>query len=164
MTLRAEATAAALDKAINARQNAYYAKYAPAQQQDIISVMKSFYQTYHLPTEVNVSNPTSKPEMLIALRAVIDSETSAIQAQDAEHPPLGGPVETNPFGPTGYTFPVDDSIAQNFRAQISLMDQQFAQFMASQNLDNLKQVFTNELQGIDLDVKQLQIAYISIQF
>lgn len=41
------------------------------------------------------------------------------------------------------------------------MDQQFSQFMAGQNLPNLKQVFDNELQNIDLDVKRLQIAYLN---
>jgi hypothetical protein len=60
----------------------------------------------------------------------------------------------------GYRVPNIESNAQLLRAQISLMDQQFAQYMYGQNLPNLEQVFANELQSIDLDVKRLQVAYL----
>lgn len=60
----------------------------------------------------------------------------------------------------GYRVPSLENAAQNHRSQISLMDEQFAQFMFGQNLPNLEQVFTNELQAIDLDVKRLQVAYL----
>jgi hypothetical protein len=60
----------------------------------------------------------------------------------------------------GYRVPAAEAAAQNQRAQISLLDEQFAAFMFAQNLANLPQVFTNELQAIDLDVKRLQVAYL----
>ncbi len=60
----------------------------------------------------------------------------------------------------GYRVPHLESAAQNQRAQISLMDERFAQFMANQNLPNLEQVFDNDLRSMDLDVKRLQVAYL----
>jgi hypothetical protein len=60
----------------------------------------------------------------------------------------------------GYRVPGLENAAQNHRSQISLMDEQFAQFMLGQNLPYLEQVFANELQAIDLDVKRLQVAYL----
>lgn len=64
---------------------------------------------------------------------------------------------------TGYTYrvPGSEGEAQYQRAQISLMDQQFAQFMYGQNLPNLTTVFQNELNSIDADVYRLQIAYLN---
>jgi hypothetical protein len=44
----------------------------------------------------------------------------------------------------GYRMPKIESQAQNERAQISLIDQRYAQFMFAQNLPNLAQVFQNE--------------------
>ena len=63
--------------------------------------------------------------------------------------------------------PFFESQAQNQRAQISLIDQQFAQFMRlppllyGPNLPNLATVFQNELNSIDADVYRLQIAYLN---
>lgn len=61
----------------------------------------------------------------------------------------------------GYRVPSIENQAQNERAQISLIDQQFAQFMAGQNLPNLAQVFQNELKSIDLSVYQLQVGFLN---
>ena len=61
----------------------------------------------------------------------------------------------------GYRIPNAEIQAQNQRAQISLMDEQYAQFMFAQNLPNLDTVFTNELRSIDLDVKRLQVRYLN---
>ena len=61
----------------------------------------------------------------------------------------------------GYRVPYIECQAQNARAQISLIDQQFAQFMAGQNLSNLGAVLGNELSIIDLTVQQLQVAFIN---
>jgi biotin carboxyl carrier protein len=61
----------------------------------------------------------------------------------------------------GYRMPSIESQAQNERAQISLIDQQFAQFMAGQNLPNLATVFQNQLDSIDLSVYQLQIGFLN---
>jgi hypothetical protein len=64
---------------------------------------------------------------------------------------------------TGYDYRIPDieSSARNDRAQISLMDEQFTQFMAGQNIPYLQQVFGNELAVIDLGVKRLQVAYLN---
>jgi len=60
-----------------------------------------------------------------------------------------------------YRMPDIEREAQNQRAQISLIDQQFAQFMFGQNLPYLTSVFANELQSIDCDVYQLQVAFLN---
>ena len=61
----------------------------------------------------------------------------------------------------GYRTPFFENQAQNQRAQISLIDQQFAQLMFGQNLPNLAQVFQNELNTIDNNVYRLQIAFLN---
>jgi HlyD family secretion protein len=61
----------------------------------------------------------------------------------------------------GYRVPYLESAAQFERAQISLMDQQFAQYMYGQNLPNLATVFANELTNIDASVYRLQVAYLN---
>lgn len=60
----------------------------------------------------------------------------------------------------GYRTPYYEGAAQFERAQISLIDQQFAQFMYSQNLPHLAQVFQNELNSIDSNVFRLQVAFL----
>ena len=60
-----------------------------------------------------------------------------------------------------YRVPYFECQAQYARAQISLNDQQFALTMATQNLADLPTVFQNELISIDLNVYQLQIAFLN---
>jgi hypothetical protein len=60
-----------------------------------------------------------------------------------------------------YRVPYLEAAAQFERAQISLIDQQFAQFMYGQNLPNLLTVFNNELNSIDGNVFRLQVAYLN---
>jgi biotin carboxyl carrier protein len=249
-SLRAEPRKAALDKAISARQNAYFAKYgnAPA----IISLMNDFYS----PAVID-----SKPNRLAILSALADDQANELKAAYTSDnrtgvvkttnsalqsttetagytsetgsstqsgsiteygqsndesigipdvsgtinpPPAGGgtiPWSVNEavnvdldYGTSketstsngsstsndrstsygsaqelqtivntdyGYRIPYLESQAQNQRAQISLIDQQFAQFMYGQNLPNLATVFQNELTSIDADVYRLQIAYLN---
>ena len=61
----------------------------------------------------------------------------------------------------GYRVPAAENNAQFQRTQISLIDEQFSQFMFGQNLPNLTTVFQNELLAIDLGVKRLQVAYLN---
>jgi hypothetical protein len=66
----------------------------------------------------------------------------------------------------GYRIPFLECQAQNERAQISLIDERFTQFMAGQSVANLgftelSRMFTNELNSIDNDVFQLQVAYLN---
>jgi hypothetical protein len=59
-----------------------------------------------------------------------------------------------------YRHPSLENEAQYQRAQVSLLDEQFSQFMFGQNLPFLNIAFTNELKAIDLDVKRLQVAFL----
>jgi hypothetical protein len=61
----------------------------------------------------------------------------------------------------GYRVPSIESQAQNERAQISLIDQQYTQFLAGQTLPNLTTVMNNELSSIDLGVHQLQVGLLN---
>ncbi|HEY4077650.1 MAG TPA: hypothetical protein VGM26_12050 [Rhizomicrobium sp.] len=61
----------------------------------------------------------------------------------------------------GYRTPYLDNLAQYERSQISLIDEEFAQFMSGQNLPYLAAVFQNELSSIDSDVYRTQIAYLN---
>jgi HlyD family secretion protein len=185
MTLRAESVAAVLDKAINARQNSFLAKYS--NQAEIIAAMQSFYN----PTSPLPNPSTSKPDALnslygtaisqmIALMGAYTDGLGASQAFPNDVPPqptvVPGPsgFSTTKGGPnfgdsqqtianTAYPWrtPLLDAQAQGLRAQISLLDQQMSQFMAGQNLPFLENVFNNNKQSMDLDVKQLQIAYLN---
>jgi len=61
----------------------------------------------------------------------------------------------------GYRMPSLENLAQNERAQISLMDEMFDQYMLGLGLPNLEQTLKNELNSIDGDVFRLQIAYLN---
>ncbi|HTH99608.1 MAG TPA: hypothetical protein VL752_01575 [Acidisoma sp.] len=61
----------------------------------------------------------------------------------------------------GYRIPSIENQAQNERAQISLLDQQYTQFLAVQSLPNLATSMQNELRAIDLGVYQLQVGYLN---
>jgi len=61
----------------------------------------------------------------------------------------------------GYRIPHLENLAQYERAQISLIDEQFSQFMYGQSLPYLAAIFANELQAIDSSVYQLQVAYLN---
>ncbi len=61
----------------------------------------------------------------------------------------------------GYRIPAIENQAQNERAQASLIDQQYTQFLAGQSLPNLATAMKNELSAIDLGVNQLQVGYLS---
>ena len=57
-----------------------------------------------------------------------------------------------------YRTPYLEAQARNLRAQISLREQKFELFMLGQNIPHLEQIFKNELDSVDNDVHQLQIA------
>jgi biotin carboxyl carrier protein len=71
--------------------------------------------------------------------------------------------ETQTITNTGYDYhvPTIEAKAQYARAQISLIDEQYDQFIDEQKILHLNQIFANELKMIDLDVKQLQVAYLN---
>jgi hypothetical protein len=61
----------------------------------------------------------------------------------------------------GYRVPSIEAQAQNERAQISLIDQQYTQFLAGQTLPQLATVMQNELGSIDSGVYQLQVGFLN---
>jgi biotin carboxyl carrier protein len=71
--------------------------------------------------------------------------------------------ETQTIINTGYDYhvPSIEAKAQYLRAQISLIDEQYDQFIDEQKVLSLNEIFANELKMIDLDVKQLQVAYLN---
>jgi hypothetical protein len=179
MCLRAEGVKAALDKGCALRANIYYAKFG--NQSDIITQMRKYY---------SASNSSSKPAYLTALSklaakqytdlnnaynaagigGVVTSTSSTLAGTTT-----GTVSDTNPsnvatnnltdnqtmtYTDYGYRIPSIEANAQNSRAQISLIDEQFAQYMAGQYLPNLENVFANELTSINMDVKRLQVAYL----
>ena len=202
VALRAEPMKAALNKAINARANAYYAKYANAPA--IISRIQKDYSpsiSDSKPVRLEVLSSISQDQMEQLRDAYISdgktnvvkttdlessSESSVISMRDeenrAEFDALGaetiGLVFTGPgkvgldrqlsrnkgsakSTDYGYRIPHLENLAQYERAQISLIDQQFAQFMSGQTIPYLTAVFQNELSSIDSDVFRLQIAYLN---
>ncbi len=200
-TLRAEGRKLALRKAINARQNAFYAKYGTNQQTQIINTMNGYYSN---------SNSDSKPARLSRLSSMLDQQwneldqqyqndhrtgvvkttsitsiSNTVSGQFVENVNLlggGFPVPpqsenwTAELAPAdvsltqesgagisnvmgyGYRIPSIEDHAKYERAKVNLIDQQFAQFMAGQTLPNLKQIFENELESIDMDVCRLQVS------
>jgi biotin carboxyl carrier protein len=224
--LRSEPRKAVLDKAVNARQNAYFAKYGSATA--IITQMNKFYSTSSTLSkpnrlaklsdlaneQANKLNAAYQPDRTGVVKtttsvlnstttgggskvdedSVMESLNTNVKVGTAISPPPAGAQQpllftggANPnetlqeatSGETitntgeikqsqtitntdyGYRTPYIESQAQNERAQISLIDQQFAQFMYRQNLPNLKVVFENELSSIDKDVYRLQVAYLN---
>lgn len=228
VALRAEPGKAALNKVINARANAYYAKYANAP--DIIARMNSYYSPLVKDTKpvrlaVLSSLSQSQTDQLSAaytddartgvVKKTLSELNSTLASSGSSHttgrmddrsvdlltpdrtfpePPEGGttpafkvigddPVhtefqmnsssedstssgsatESQTISNTdyGYRVPRLENLAQYHRAQISLIDEQFAQFMFGQNLPFLSAVFQNELSSIDSDVYRVQIAYLN---
>lgn len=202
-TLRAEPTKTGLTQALNARQNAYFAKYANAAA--IIAQMQASYSP---------DVPGSKPDRLARLRSLAVDQGQQLRATYAFDQVLGVVRDTSSTLHTeatstnsshelastedtrshvvatteqesqtnegsqsdqtivntyrAYRTPFFESQAQYERAQISLIDEQFAQFMAGQNLlaqpqhpSPITQVFANELQSIDGDVYQWQVALLN---
>ncbi len=112
----------------------------------------SYSTVYPAPTNTSSSgSTTSNGTSNQTSKGVSESRSSGTATQN----------QTTTNTDYGYRVPFTENQAQYYRAQISLMDQQFSQFLYGQNLGKLDQVFTNELQMIDLGVRRLQIAYLN---
>lgn len=61
----------------------------------------------------------------------------------------------------GYRVPAIENESQGTRAQISLTDEQYTQYLFGVQIPYLSQIFKNELQIIDLGVRRLQVAYLN---
>jgi len=70
-------------------------------------------------------------------------------------------TQTMAYADYAYRYPAMECNAQNTRAQISLQDEQFAQFLAGQYVSNIGSVFANQLNAINMDVKRLQVALLN---
>jgi hypothetical protein len=179
MALRAEGIKSVLDKACAIRANAYYGKYQ--NQADVIAQMRKNYlaanqnsKSAYLANLIHLANLQFN-ELGAAYNddfrnGVVRATTSHLQLNpgNTTSTTAGGPTTVTTGAPEtqdmtymdyGYRVPSIEANAQNSRAQISLMDEQFAQFMFGQYLPNLENVFQNELTSIDMDVKRLQVAY-----
>ena len=204
--LRAEGAKATLNKAINARANAFYAKYAngPAiisrinqdfsskaarlsnlsnlstkQTQDVGDAYVRDKRAGVLKTGVSsiASTTTGKSAENSADFAVNPGTFFAIPADETQVTFEGGNLvgyddeklgrtsstssETITNADYGYKHPFYELTAQYERAQISLLDEQLAQFLAGQNIPFLGAVFLNELNAINADVYRTQIAYLN---
>lgn len=185
MTLRAESTAAVLDKAINARQNTYYAKYA--NQYTIIQFMEKIYDLVGAENALNVLTgnfPTVSESLDDLVKLAVNKFEDLKEAYKQDLLPLvpgaylsgvvagtssvltttgALPDTTQTIKNTDFSYqtPLYDAQAQRDRSIINLTKQLFSLYMASQNAPNLATVFNNEKQNIDLDVKRLQLAYLN---
>lgn len=186
MTQRAESIAVALDKSVNARQNTFYAKYANIA--ETASVMQNLY-TATLPESVTpfVEEGYSKPDCLARLSQVVNNQAGDLALAYGQQPlpSVSGlsnvvPTTSSVLTTTGdvgigaenttqnitntdsaYRTPLYEAQAYGLRTQISLLDQIFSQFMAGQQLQQIATVLRNQRTMTDLDVRQLQIAYMN---
>jgi hypothetical protein len=204
-SLRAEAAKATVNKAINSRANAFYAKYANAPA--IISRMQDVYSesvTGSKPVRLAILRSVSEQQMQALREAYLeDGRTGVVRTTNSSvtatttgssddetidfhaaaqtfsspaasvtttgerpgHLELGvtSSTERENIQNTDYAYraPYFENLAQYERAQISLIDEEFAQFMSGQSLPFLAAVFQNELQSIDGDVFRTQIAYLN---
>jgi biotin carboxyl carrier protein len=183
LALRAETVKAQLDQAVGARQNTYYKKYS--NQAALINMMTSNNGTKTVQLGVLSSALASQSSQLShayntdARIGVVKATTSALSSTTTTSDTstlsyTAGYIAqtTNDYGAlnqtqtvtnTGYEYrtPYFEMQAQAARAQISLSDQTLAQWIAAQIIPNLATVFGNELSGVDLGVRQLQISYLN---
>jgi hypothetical protein len=231
-SLRAEPHKAQLNKAINLRQNAFYAKYAnagdPSDPNSIIGRMNQYFSPSAVgskPSRLdmlayasqtlwtilqNAYTTDGRTDVVRETESTLDSITAsqgkATQTGRSNEesfnwasltgtvqgpPPEGAPLNltvNEPFSfdaqegtskevttsedsarqheiirnkDYGYRVPFWEDLAKYERAQISLIDQSFAEFMANQSLPYLPYVFANERNSMDADVYRLQIALLN---
>jgi hypothetical protein len=196
LTLRSgTSAAAALDYAVNARQNSYFAKYA--QIPEVAWFAAAYYQhgsnsskIDYLQTLANVSTdqwvavqnaydaagegPSGPSLVETGTKSDINSSQSTLYTQNSPSSfanessyetqiisiPVGG-YENIVNQDFVFKTPYYEAQAQFLRSQISLNDQWFAEYSKQQNVTNLQTVLTNELRMIDLQIYQLQLAYLN---
>jgi multidrug efflux pump subunit AcrA (membrane-fusion protein) len=188
MTLRNEPAKALLDKAIGLRQNIYYknVKYsdttgyinrittytnnneanlgqlqaALTAHQTLLSDMYqgTFRTGVVTHTTSNLSSTTQTSETSNT------TETSAVEGFASGSEGSKGQLnQTQTITNTGYTYraPLQELTAKATRTQMTLQDQILAAYITGRGSLNLAITIPNELAGVDLDVRQLQVAYIN---
>jgi len=203
MSLRAEPVKAALDKAIFARQAAYWRKYP-----DVVGLFDRMQSDYSAKTSYLESLSLFYNQQYTALNQayqndrrgqVVMSTTSSLTSKtttsgstqttetvdkwygtddSGKAVPLYPQVDTTSSGTetpgtelsqtqtvtnTGYTYrtPAIENQIQFYREMLSLIDQNTAMWLAEKSITGLLQVLENELASIDLDVKQMQVAFLN---
>ena len=184
--LRGEDRAVLLDRAITARENAYFTKYANSS--NIISAMNEYYSPVIAGSKIGrlatLKTLANEQQALLAQAYANDGRTGVVRGTEtslysqmntnetSEQPGPERDVDTFSSGSANqtqtistkdyaYRIPYFECAAQNERAQISLTDEYFAQFMYTQSFPNLSTIFSNELAMIDSDVQRLQLAYLA---
>jgi hypothetical protein len=170
--LRAEPLRAALDKAISARANAVMTKYA-----NTVPIISELKETARIKGELLprlISGSDLQTKLLFAeyendgltgpgtvVKNVTTRTTSTVLNVLTSGTKSTTGQETATTSQIEYRVPSLECLARNERAQIMLRDEQFGNFLQTQNLERLGEIFKNELASIDADVNQLQIAYLN---
>ncbi len=188
--LRAEPVKAALNKAVNARTNAFITKYKNAA--ELIAAMRIV-----LPSKterirrISAQTQTRTDKLLVAyggdqrtgvvkganttvvIPALKTDGTSTTKRKDEVN--KVDLIETStiknvtvidqPQVSTNteieYRMPLLELQLQHERNQISISDESISHFRQIMGLDRMEEVFKNELASIDADVNQLQVAYLN---
>ncbi|SDK00318.1 hypothetical protein SAMN05216338_107917 [Bradyrhizobium sp. Rc2d] len=183
--MRAETAKSALNKAVNARANAFITKYGGAAA--IADVMRKV-----MPQRGDYLNRLS--ELSIGLKDLLEAAylqdfgvntvirktstvTSATSGPNKGSSMTKGPDEkvlttaTNDFigtenqksETTGFEYrsPNHENQARDARTQIGLGEEIISFVKETHFLDRLEEVYRNELESIDADVNQLQVAYLN---
>lgn len=161
MALRAESAKALLDKAIGSRFNLYWQKYFNIS--DVVGQTLSNY-TQQMSGLNNLQNALGGQYTSLNGAYLGDGRTGVVRTTSTTGtgPPNCGTPVTGSSTKTDYAYrvPYFENIAQYNRSYISLANQVLATYLALQKIPNLTKTLPVELAGIDLDVKQLQIAYV----
>jgi hypothetical protein len=187
MSLRAESIKGMLDKACALRANIYIAKYLNqaaiiAQMQTNLSDSTGYLQdlaqrssdqasalaaAYLADGLGGVVKTTSSSLLAKGTGTTTETTTGTTTANNTRTTTSGTttstswPTQNMTYQDYGYRYPSIEAAAQNDRAQLSLMAEKFAVFMAQGTAANLEAVFSNELTAYDMDVKRLQVAYLN---
>jgi hypothetical protein len=180
--LRAEPVKAALNKAINARENAFITKYGGVaaiadvmrkiipfrgrqinRLSELSNGQRRLLNTAYeqdpdrkgvVTTTINTSDATLKNDGTSKTKSPGANSTQDSTSQATEHQTV---VTKN----VEFRVPLFENLARDERAQISLGHEVVAFVSETHYLDRLEEVFKNELASIDADVNQMQVAYLN---
>lgn len=185
--LRAETVKAALNKAVNARANAFITKYGN------VAGIVEFLRSVQPATNIQLARISNLSEAMAkgirdayeaanqtgVLKATKTVVKSTLTNKGSSSSSTKGPgvdeiqTSTSEEGDTTtelqdhenfgfeFRFPHLENLMRNERLQASLCDERVSHFMKTHFLDRIEEVFQNELASIDIDVNQLQVAYLN---
>jgi hypothetical protein len=185
--LRAEPVKTALNKAINARANAFITKYEDAA--GIIAAMRIVLPSKtdrierlaaHVQTRTDalmvayekdkrtgvvkgvnatVDIPDSKTDGTSTTKRV--GEEDQIQTSKNTTVAVGNKPQVSTTTEVEYRMPYWELLVQHERQQINISDEFVSHLRQIMGLKRMEEVFKNELASIDADVNQLQVAYLN---